>query len=293
MARWRTPSSARCSPAAGGQYVYLRDAYHPLVAFLYGWALLFMIESGAMAAVAMTFAEYAVRLVSDQPQASALIGAGGVRAVAIGAIVFLSIINYLGVIPGSRLLNVFVVLEGRGAGGADRRRACSTAARSARRSMRRRRAREGSLAAFGAALIPIVFAYGGWQSVNYVAEEIKDPKRILPICLLLGTGDRRAGLRHDQRRVPEGARPGRPRRDDDAGVGCGAVAVRRGRRSVRDRGDRDLDLRLPEPLRAGADARLLRDGGRRRVLPAGGAACIRNTRRRRSRSSCNRRGRSR
>ena len=55
-----------------------------------------MIESGAMAAVAMTFAEYAVRLVSDQPQASALIGAAGVRAVAIGAIVFLSIINYLG-----------------------------------------------------------------------------------------------------------------------------------------------------------------------------------------------------
>ena len=98
-------------PSAGGQYVYLRDAYHPLVAFLYGWALLFMIESGAMAAVAMTFAEYAVRLVSDQPQASALIGAGGVRAVAIGAIVFLSIINYLGVIPGSRLLNVFVVLK--------------------------------------------------------------------------------------------------------------------------------------------------------------------------------------
>ena len=46
---------------------------------------------------------------------------------------------------------------------------------------------QGSLAAFGAALIPIVFAYGGWQSVNYVAEEIKDPKRILPICLLVGT----------------------------------------------------------------------------------------------------------
>ena len=45
-------------PAAGGQYVYLRDAYHPLIAFLYGWALLFMIESGAMAAVAMTFADY-------------------------------------------------------------------------------------------------------------------------------------------------------------------------------------------------------------------------------------------
>ena len=173
-------------PAAGGQYVYLRDAYHPLVAFLYGWALLFMIEAGAMAAVAMTFAEYAVRLVTDQPQASALVGMGGIRAIAIGAIVFLSIINYLGVVPGSRLLNVFVVLKVAalavliaaglwfsGAVDASRQIAAPTA--------------HGSVAAFGAALIPIVFAYGGWQNANYVAEEIKDPKRILPLSLLAGT----------------------------------------------------------------------------------------------------------
>ena len=173
-------------PSAGGQYVYLRDAYHPVVAFLYGWALLFMIESGAMAAVGMTFAEYAVRLVTDQPQASAMIGAGGVRAVAIGAIVFLSIINYLGVIPGSRLLNVFVVLKVSAlavliasglffSGVLD-----ATQEVAAPSSL-------GTIAAFGAALIPIVFAYGGWQSVNYVAEEIRDPKRILPIALLIGT----------------------------------------------------------------------------------------------------------
>jgi basic amino acid/polyamine antiporter, APA family len=174
------------SPAAGGQYVYLRDAYHPLVAFLYGWALLFMIEAGAMAAVAMTFAEYAVRLVTDQPQASALVGAGGIRAIAIGAIVLLSAINYLGVVPGSRLLNVFVILKvaalavliaaGLWASGVLEPSA-HVAAPSA----------HGSLAAFGAALIPIVFAYGGWQSANYVAEEIKDPRRILPLGLLIGT----------------------------------------------------------------------------------------------------------
>lgn len=173
-------------PSAGGQYVYLRDAYHPLVAFLYGWALLFMIEAGAMAAVGMTFAEYAVRLVSDQPQASDLIGAGGVRAVAIGAIVFLSIINYLGVIPGSRLLNVFVVLKVAAlavliasgllySGVLDASQHVAAPGSS------------GSLTAFGAALIPIVFAYGGWQSVTYVSEEIRDPKRILPIALLVGT----------------------------------------------------------------------------------------------------------
>ena len=174
------------SPAAGGQYVYLRDAYHPLVAFLYGWALLFMIESGAMAAVAMTFAEYAVRLVSDQPQGSALVGQGGIRVIAIGAIVFLSLINYLGVVPGSRLLNVFVVLKIAalavliGAGlwfsgivDASQQQPAATG--------------EGSLAAFGAALIPIVFAYGGWQNANYVAEEIRDPRRVLPLSLLVGT----------------------------------------------------------------------------------------------------------
>ena len=98
-------------PHTGGQFIFFKYMYGDFVAFLYGWALLFMIEAGAMAAVAMTFAEYAVRLVSDQPQASALVGAGGIRAIAIGAIVFLSIINYLGVVPGSRLLNVFVVLK--------------------------------------------------------------------------------------------------------------------------------------------------------------------------------------
>lgn len=168
------------SPAAGGQYVYLRDAYHPLIAFLYGWALLFMIEAGAMAAVAMTFAEYALRLVSDQPQ---LAGGGSIRAVAVGAIVFLSIINYLGVVPGSRLLNIFVILKVAAlavliaaglwvAGLADAAPAPGA---------------HGSLAAFGTALIPIVFAYGGWQSANYVAEEIKDPRRTLPMALLTGT----------------------------------------------------------------------------------------------------------
>ena len=53
----------RLLPRAGGQYVYLREAWHPIVGFLYGWALLFMIETGAMAAVAITFAQYALRLV--------------------------------------------------------------------------------------------------------------------------------------------------------------------------------------------------------------------------------------
>src|SRR5688572_28117719 len=90
-------------PRAGGQYVYLRDAYHPLAGFLYGWALLALIESGAIAAVAITFANYGLRLVG-RPDVAPV-------PLAIAAIILLSVINYLGVKPGSRVLNVLVVLK--------------------------------------------------------------------------------------------------------------------------------------------------------------------------------------
>lgn len=174
-------------PKAGGQYVYLRDAYHPLVGFLYGWALLLLIECGAIAAVAITFAEYALRLVGRE-DASAL-------PLAIAAIVVVSAINYLGVKPGSRVLNVFVVLKvaalavliGAGfliAPAVPQAGAAGGAAGAGD-------ALAGGSAAlpilFGAALVPILFSYGGWQNANYVAEEIADPRRNLPRSLVAGT----------------------------------------------------------------------------------------------------------
>src|SRR5687767_13715115 len=167
-------------PKAGGQYVYLRDGYHPLVGFLYGWALLALIESGAIAAVAITFANYALRL-AGRPDVAAV-------PVAIGAIVLLSIINYLGVKPGSRVLNVLVVLKvlalalliaagamvpGEPGWWSDVRETSVGGT--------------GTTLAFGAALIPILFAYGGWQNANYVAEEIENPRKNLPLSLLAGT----------------------------------------------------------------------------------------------------------
>jgi basic amino acid/polyamine antiporter, APA family len=167
-------------PKAGGQYVYLRDGLHPLAGFLYGWALLAVIETGAIAAVAITFATYALHLAG---------GPDGARVpLAIAAIVVLSGVNYLGVKPGSRVLNVFVILKvaalalliGAGffaAGHAGwwhdaRGEAASGSARTL---------------AFGAALVPILFAYGGWQNANYVGEEIENPKRNLPRALIAGT----------------------------------------------------------------------------------------------------------
>ena len=166
-------------PRAGGQYVYLRDAYHPIAGFLYGWALLALIESGAVAAVAITFANYALRLVG-RPDVAPI-------PVAVGAIVILSIVNYLGVKPGSRVLNVFVVLKVGAlavlivAGAmAPMQPGWWTAARVSD---------PGTTVAlsFGAALIPILFAYGGWQNANYLAEEIENPRRNLPLSLLAGT----------------------------------------------------------------------------------------------------------
>lgn len=167
-------------PKAGGQYVYLRDGLHPLAGFLYGWALLLVIESGAIAAVAITFAIYALKLVG---------GPEGARVpLAIAAIAILSVVNYLGVKPGSRVLNVLVVLKvaalailiGAGlfaaghAGWFTETRAIVAGPSS-------------TVIAFGAAMVPILFTYGGWQNANYIGEEIENPKRNLPIALVAGT----------------------------------------------------------------------------------------------------------
>lgn len=169
-------------PRVGGQYAYLRDAWHPLAGFLYGWGLLAVIESGAVAAVAITFAQYTLRLVG-RPDV-------GPVPLAVAAIVILSIINYLGVKPGSRLLNIFVILKMAAlvfligaafvvvAGPASVARPATTAPALSPVAL---------ALAFGASLIPIFFAYGGWQNLNYVAEEMRDPKRHMPISLLAGT----------------------------------------------------------------------------------------------------------
>jgi len=177
-------------PRAGGHYAYLREAYHPMAGFLYGWGLLLMIESGAIAAVGITFAEYTLRLV----------GRTGAEALPLTvlAIVVVAAVNYVGVKPGSRLLNAFVILKliplalliGAGlllpvpaveASGAVLVQPGPDALDATGRAPM-------LFFAFGAALIPVMFSYGGWQNANYIAEEMKNPVRDLPIGLLAGTG---------------------------------------------------------------------------------------------------------
>lgn len=167
-------------PQAGGPYVYLRDAWHPIAGFMYGWALLLMIETGAMAAVALNFARYALRLV-DQPETGP-----AVVVLAAGAIVLLTIINYVGVRPGAHVVNASVLLKLAALvvligfafwGGASSNWWTET----------RTDETPSGVLAFGAALIPILFTYGGWQKANTVAEELRDPQRDMPRSLIVGT----------------------------------------------------------------------------------------------------------
>jgi APA family basic amino acid/polyamine antiporter len=166
-------------PRTGGEYVYLKEAYHPGVAFLFGWASLLMIQGGGLAAVAITFAQYAIRLTGGNSSAAV--------PLAVASIVIVAGINYAGVKPGSLLLNLLVLAKIAAlavliAGGLwlGHRHAAPPPSSVA--------APGGSgLLAFGAALIPILFTYGGWQNANIISEEMRDSRRTLPKALLAGT----------------------------------------------------------------------------------------------------------
>jgi len=164
-------------PKAGGGYVYLREAWGPLPAFLYGWALLFLIATGAIAAVAIMFATYALPLVGLSPRLTVPLAAG--------AIVFLTGLNYVGVKPAAVTQNIFTVLK------LGALAALIVAGLSAVSFTALDRPPPPSAAAhvavtLGAALVPILFTYGGWQQTNFIAEEIIEPERNLPRALVLG-----------------------------------------------------------------------------------------------------------
>lgn len=166
-------------PRAGGQYVYLSEAYHPLLGFLYGWVLLLVVQTGGMAAVAITFALYFLELTHLSVSAS------GVAAVALLAV---AVVNCFGVRAGSRTQSVLmvakiVVLAGLIAGGVWVLARLGPAPEG---MVFRPMSHKSALLAFGVAMVPVLFAYGGWQTANFVAEEIRRPRWTLPRALVLG-----------------------------------------------------------------------------------------------------------
>jgi len=162
----------------GGVYVYLTEAFGPWLGFLWGWAMFWAMHSGIIAAIAVVFARYAGYLVPLSPMAG--------KAVAIGVILILSLINYLGVKQGSgvqtwftggKLLAVaLIVALGFALGG-----------RVSEHFVGPITPRPVGLGDFLKGLVAGLFAFGGWHMVTYSSEETVDPKKTIPRALLLGT----------------------------------------------------------------------------------------------------------
>jgi basic amino acid/polyamine antiporter, APA family len=164
---------AQRRPEVGGQYAYLRDAFHPMTAFLYGWTLLLVTQTGGMAAVAMTFADYFRELTGWQTDRS---------LIAVATLGILTAINCLGVRSGSNVQSALMVMKvaailmlvvlGWRAVNPEHFSPAQNADPQNNNLL--------------AAMVPVLFAYGGWQTASFVAGEMRDPERDLPRGLLYG-----------------------------------------------------------------------------------------------------------
>ena len=164
-------------PGTGGQYLYLREAYHPSVAFVYGWGLLLVTQTGGMAAVAVIFSTY-FRALTGVPWNDS--------AIAAVVLLILTGINCLGARAGSNVQSAFMLLKiaaiaalvviGFALGGGSLKSGPLLA----------QPVSFGLLKSVGSAMVPIAFAYGGWQTATFVAGEMRDPRRDLSRGLLLG-----------------------------------------------------------------------------------------------------------
>ncbi len=172
---WAELASVR--PDVGGQYAYLREAFHPLVAFVYGWVLLLVVQTGGMAAVAVTFSRYFVELTNvplSYPHLAAIV------------LAVLTIVNCLGVRAGGTLQSVLMVLKIVALAALVACGLLLAGRTPSPEGLLDRPASFDLLTAFGAALVPVIFSYGGWQTATFVAGEIKEPRRNLPRGLILG-----------------------------------------------------------------------------------------------------------
>src|SRR5262245_28926065 len=193
---------AAMMPRAGGEYVFVREAYGPVWGFLFGWMRFFIGNTGGIAALAAGLAIF-LNVLASGALAAPLVDLGvvgidytvtGIQGVAIGAILLVRLINSAAATVGGRLASVFAASKGllitglglaalllatgdwghltqSGAGGA-----CVGVAGAAR----------GGLAGFGAAMMAAVWAYNGWNEMTYVSGEISNPNRNLPLALVSG-----------------------------------------------------------------------------------------------------------
>jgi APA family basic amino acid/polyamine antiporter len=180
-------------PRTGGEYVYLREAYGPFAAFLYGWSFFLVIKTGSIAAIATGFATYAVLFFTGTGAVDPM----AVKYLAVLCIVTLTAVNICSIRCAAWIQNIFTFLKGAAIvfliGG------CFM---SLKGNLAHFASREGAIfsqaagasglfpslvIAFGASMISALWAYDGWNNLSFTAGEMKNPQKNVPLSLFLGT----------------------------------------------------------------------------------------------------------
>jgi len=168
-------------PQAGGMYIFLREAYGPLVSFLFGWTLFLIIDTGSMATLAVAFSsKYLPQFVN--------LSAAGTKAVAVGLIATLAVINYLGVKWGAFVQNLFTIIKTAALVvlvGAVFAFAKGNAAHFTTNAPGPGPANIAG--SFGVALVAVLWALKGWEVSTFIAGEVKNPEKTLPLGIFAGT----------------------------------------------------------------------------------------------------------
>jgi basic amino acid/polyamine antiporter, APA family len=189
---------AAAMPHAGGQYVYLREAFGPLWGFLYGWTLFLVIQTGTIAAVAVAFAKYAGVFLPSISAGNYLIGSGKLglttqQLLASAILVLLTFINTRGIRTGALVQNVFTfakvaALLGLVGLGFLLGRNPQAIAANFHDFWRNADWSWATVALVGSAMVGPLFSSDAWNNVTFTAGEVRDPKRNLPLSLGLGVG---------------------------------------------------------------------------------------------------------
>ncbi len=199
-------------PRVGGQYVYLREAYSPLLGFLYGWTLFLVIQTGTIAAVAVAFAKFTAVIIPSLGESNIVLSAGGLnisasQLVAIGCIALLTFVNMQGLREGKTVQNIFTITKTTallglivlglivGSGSS-----ALTANLSNFWSATWTHIQDGKIlsveslswmmipAAIGAAMVGSLFSSDSWHGITFTSTEVINPKRTLPLSMAMGAG---------------------------------------------------------------------------------------------------------
>jgi APA family basic amino acid/polyamine antiporter len=173
-------------PEAGGIYIYLREAYGPLLSFLFGWTLFLVIDSGAIATLAVAFSSEML----PKFQTFANMTTFTKKIIAAGFVAFLGAVNYVGVRWGARLQNLLTVIKTGAIGLVVIGAFFFTKGQSHFSNFVEPKPGAFNfslLAAFGVGLVASLWAYKGWEAATYSAGETKNPQRNLPLGILIGT----------------------------------------------------------------------------------------------------------